>query len=248
MISVSLVSHGHGAMVWRLVSQLAACPEVSQIIVTLNIPEAVPESLDGKVRLVLNQKPKGFGENHNAAFALANCRFYCVINPDIELVENPFAALMAAFSDQRVGLAAPLVVSSNGLPEDSMRRFLTPLSMAKRALGVDSGAYSLRQGGSDVTPDWVAGMFMLFRSEAYARVGGFDERYFMYCEDADICTRLWKVGYKVLGCLSASVIHNAQRVSHRSFKHLSWHLRSMARYFLSHSFSLPKKDEATLRS
>lgn len=248
MISVSLVSHGHGAMVWRLVNQLMVCPEVSQIIVTLNIPETVPDGLDGKVLLVQNERPKGFGENHNAAFPLANGEFYCVINPDVELVENTFAALMAALRDPTIGLVAPLVVGSSGFPEDSMRRFLSPWSMMKRVLGLDSGAYLLRQGGAVLTPDWVAGMFMLFRSKAYAKVGGFDERYFMYCEDADICTRLWKAGYKVLGCLSVSVIHNAQRASHRSFKHLSWHVRSMARYFLSHSFALPKKDAAMLRS
>lgn len=248
MLTVSLVSHGHGAMVWRLVDQLVVCPEVAQVIVTLNLPELVPEELDAKALIVQNNAPKGFGENHNAAFALANCEFYCVINPDIELPQNPFAVLADAWGDQRVGLVAPLVIGPSGLPEDSMRCFLTPWSIVKRVLGLGSGTYSLRQVGSDFTPDWVAGMFMLFRSEAYAKVGGFDERYFMYCEDADICTRLWKAGYKVLGCLSVSVIHNAQRASHRSFKHLSWHLRSMARYFLSQSFSLPKKNEATLRS
>jgi N-acetylglucosaminyl-diphospho-decaprenol L-rhamnosyltransferase len=248
MLTVSLVSHGHGAMVWRLVDQLVVCPEVAQIIVTLNLPEPVPEVLDAKALIVHNKAPKGFGENHNAAFGLANGDFYCVINPDIELLQNPFAVLIAAMNDQHVGLAAPLVVGSSGLPEDSMRRFLTPWSMLKRVLGLDSGVYSLRQGSSVFKPDWVAGMFMLFRSTAYAKVGGFDERYFMYCEDADICTRLWKADYKVLGCLTVSVIHNAQRASHGSFKHLSWHLRSMARYFLSHSFALQKKDAATLRS
>lgn len=244
MISASVVSHGHGGMVWRLVDQLVACQEVSQIIVTLNIPETVPEILDRKVLLVRNLEPKGFGGNHNAAFALAKGEFYCVINPDIELTQNPFGELLSALIDCRVGLVAPLVVGATGLAEDSMRRFLTPWSMLKRVLGFNSGAYSLRQGGSDIAPDWVAGMFMLFRLEAYAKVGGFDERYFMYCEDADICTRVWKAGYRVVGCLSASVIHNAQRASHRSFKHLSWHLRSMARYFLSHSFSLPLKERS----
>lgn len=248
MLTVSLVSHGHGAMVWRLVDQLVVCPEVAQVIVTLNLPEPVPEGLDAKALIVHNKVPKGFGENHNAAFALANGELYCVINPDIELPQNPFAVLVELLNDQHVGLVAPLVVGSSGLPEDSMRRFLTPWSMLKRVLGLDSGVYSVRRGSSVFNPDWVAGMFMLFRSEAYAKVGGFDERYFMYCEDADICTRLWKAGYKVLGCLSVSVIHNAHRASHRSFKHLSWHLRSMARYFLSHSFALPKKDAATLRS
>lgn len=246
-VAVSVVSHGHGDMVWLLIDQLVACPEVIQVIVTLNIPEDQPGSLHDKVVLVKNDTPKGFGTNHNAAFALATGEFYCVINPDIELTQNPFSALVGSFADQRVGLAAPLVVGAAGTPEDSMRTFLTPLSLAKRFLGFDSGAYSLQQGNSDFAPDWVAGMFMLFRSKAYAKVGGFDERYFMYCEDADICTSLWKAGYKVVGCLSTSVIHNAQRASHRSFKHLSWHLRSMARYFLSHSFSLPNKDAVTQR-
>jgi len=242
MISASVVSHGHGGMVWRLVDQLLACHEVSQIIVTLNIPETFPEIFDRKVLLVQNANPKGFGANHNAAFALAKGEFYCVINPDIELTQNPYGELLSPLVDHRVGLVAPMVVGATGLVEDSMRRFLSPLSMLKRVLGLDSGAYLLRQSGSGFAPDWVAGMFMLFRSEAYEKVGGFDVRYFMYCEDADICTRLWKAGYKIVGCLSASVIHNAQRASRRSFKHLSWHLRSMARYFLSHSFSLPAKD------
>lgn len=242
MISASVVSHGHGGMIWKLVDQLVACPEVSQIIVTLNIPEEVPVTLNHKVFLHQNAKPKGFGANHNAAFTLATGEFYCVINPDIELTQNPFGTLAGILRDRRVGLVAPLVVGPARLSEDSMRRFLTPWSMLKRVLGLNSGAYLLQSGGSDFAPDWVAGMFMLFRSGAYAKVGGFDERYFMYCEDADICTRLWKAGYKVIGCLSASVIHNAQRASHRSFKHLSWHLCSMARYFCSHSFSLPTKD------
>lgn len=243
-VVASVVSHGHGEMVWRLVDQLVDCPEVVQIIVTLNIPEVVPDVLDRKVLLLRNELPKGFGANHNAAFTLANGNFYCVINPDIELIQNPFGSLVAPLADLRVGLVAPLVLGTAGVPEDSMRYFLTPWSMLKRVLGLNSGTYSLRQGGSDFTPDWVAGMFMLFKSEAYAKVGGFDERYFMYCEDADICTRLWKAGYKVVGCLSAGVVHNAQRASHRSFRHLSWHVRSMARYFWSHSFSLPPKQLA----
>ena len=241
MISVSVVSHGHGGMVWTLVNQLVVCPEVSQIIVTLNIPETFPEILDDKVILLRNVESKGFGANHNAAFSFASGEFYCVINPDIELTQNPFGALLEASISDRVGLIAPLVVGATGLNEGSMRCFLTPWSVLKRILGFDSGAYSLRQSDSDFMPDWVAGMFMLFRAEAYSKSDGFDECYFMYCEDADICTRFWKLGYKVVGCLSVSVLHNAQRASHRSFKHLSWHLRSLVRYFLSHSFSLPNK-------
>lgn len=241
MITASVVSHGHGAMVWRLVDQLADCPEVSQIIVTLNTPEAVPEVLSHKVLLLQNNEQKGFGANHNAAFCRAQSTFFCVINPDIELTSNPFSVLLNSLADPLVGLAAPLVLGSDGMPEDSMRHFLTPVSMIKRVLGFDSGSYAVRERRSELRPDWVAGMFMLFRSEAYRKMSGFDERYFMYCEDADISTRLWKAGYKVVGCLSIGVIHNAQRASRRNFKHLTWHLQSMLRYFVSHARSLPKK-------
>lgn len=239
VVAVSVVSHGHGEMVWDLVKQLLYFSEVTEIVLTINIPEEVPDFQDSRVKLVFNSKPKGFGENHNSAFKRTDSTSFCVLNPDIVFERNPFPVLLQSLKDSSVvGLVAPLVVGPNGAPEDSMRRFLTPWSMVTRVLGIDSGLYPQQQASCN--PDWVAGMFMLFQSDSYAKVCGFDERYFMYCEDADICTRLWKTGYKVVGCLSASVIHNAQRASHRSFKHLCWHVRSMVRYFLSYSLSLPK--------
>lgn len=228
-------------MVWRLVKQLVVCPKVTQVIVTLNIPEDFPNVIHQKVLMIKNDLPKGFGANHNTAFGLTTEEFYCVINPDIELTLDPFETLISVLSDFRVGLVAPLIYGANGMPEDSMRYFLTPWSMTKRALGIEADVYASKKGSPDITPDWVAGMFMLFRSEVYRMVHGFDERYFMYCEDADICARLWKAGHIVKGCQLTSVIHNAQRASHRSSKHLSWHIQSMVRFFWSHSFSLPKK-------
>lgn len=241
-LSVSIVSHGHGQMVCHLVSSLLLFAEVGQIIVTLNIPEDFPSFSSDRVILKRNIQPKGFGANHNAAFNLSKSDAFCVLNPDIVFEANPFPVLLNVLNDFSVGVVAPLVLSADRYPEDSMRCFITPISMAKRITRLHSGAYPVKNGENDVFPDWVAGMFMLFQANAYAEVGGFDERYFMYCEDADICTRIWHAGYKVVGRLSASVIHNAQRASHRSFTHLSWHLRSVARYFVSHSFTLPNKN------
>jgi len=241
-IAISIVSHGHGKMAWSLVEQVLRFPDVTKLVLTVNIPESIPNFQDPRVELVFNRVPKGFGENHNVAFRRVNATYFCVLNPDIVFIENIFPKLLSRMNDASVGVVAPIVINSLGLTEDSMRLFLTPGSMMKRWTGVNSGAYSFRLGDSDFMPDWVAGMFMLFSSNAFAKIGGFDKRYFMYCEDADICIRLWKAGYKVVGCLSASVLHNAQRVSRRSFRHLSWHLRSMVRYFFKHSFSFPNKD------
>ena len=82
-------------------------------------------------------------------------------------------------------------------------------------------------------------MFMLFNADAYRRVNGFDASYFMYCEDADICTRLWQAGERVMVCLDVQVIHHAQRASRRDFRHLVWHLASMFRYFARYWGRLP---------
>lgn len=230
-VTVSIVSHGHGAMVWRLVSQITSYSDVVKIIVTLNVSEFVPENLSKKVFVIKNNKPKGFGENHNTAFDLVDSEFYCVLNPDIEFVENPFPALINIFYNKECGVVAPVIINRDGVAEDSMRKDLTPSLLMKRIFGLNRGIYISNRLDSKVLPDWVGGMFMLFRTEAFEKVGRFDRRYFMYCEDADICRRMWKIGYCVFGCLEVNVVHSAQRASHRNLKHLIWHLQSLLRYF-----------------
>ena len=81
---------------------------------------------------------------------------------------------------------------------------------------------------------------MLFRSEDFARLKGFDERFFLYYEDVDICIRVWQLSLRVAACPRVSVVHHARRDSRRSLRHLRWHLESMGRYFLKHWGRLPR--------
>lgn len=241
LVSVSIVSHKHGPMIKSLVDKLLTFACVKQIILTINVPEQYPIFYDRRVSIIVNSRPKGFGENHNDAFKLTTADFFCVLNPDIVFETDPFPILMRSFSKDSIALVAPLIINSTGAREDSMRTFLTPYRLFIRAFSKGSGEFDSNTPKVNIWPDWVAGMFMLFRSSAYTTVGGFDTKYYMYCEDADICTRLWLSGFSVLGCLDVSVIHDAQRASHRSLNHLSWHLKSLLRYFFVHSFRLPKK-------
>jgi GT2 family glycosyltransferase len=77
-------------------------------------------------------------------------------------------------------------------------------------------------------------MFMLFRAETLRSMGGFDERYFLYYEDVDLCARLREAGYEVAVCTEASAIHAARRESRRNLRFAKWHLRSALRFFTSH--------------
>ncbi len=234
IVSISIVSHQQGALVAALLPDIAAhCTMPLEVILTLNLPETLPfdvASFPFPVKIVKNATPKGFGANHNAAFSMVRSEYFCVLNPDIRLNNDPFPALISGLSGEKAGVAGPLVLGPEGNIEDSARRFPTSGSILRKLFGrAGEPDYAVAQ--SFVYPDWIAGMFMLWRMTAFREVGGFDERYFLYYEDADICSRLPAAGYRVVLVPGALVTHHAQRASHRSPQYLRWHLSSMLRFF-----------------
>lgn len=240
-IGVSIVSHCHGVMVEQLVESLLPFQEVGLIQVTLNSPETLLLPDDERIRVATNHQQKGFAANHNAAFKDCDQYFFCPINPDIRLDSNPFPRLISALVRSNAALVAPLVRSLSGTTEDSIRYFPTLLSLGRKALGRGDGRCEISGHTTELYPDWVAGMFMLFRSQCFAELNGFDEGFFLYYEDVDICARAWKQGMKVLACTDVSVIHDARRASRREARHMWWHSKSLARYFWKHLGRLPPR-------
>lgn len=241
-ITVSIVSHGQGALVSSLLDDLARCGGVSSVILTQNIPEAeiaCPESLLPRLRLVRNGCPIGFAANHNQAFRLCRTPLFAVLNPDIRLVKDPFLPLIDTLLDNNCALVAPVVCNPEGLMEDNARYFPTPARLLAKLLKLEDGCYPV-SGKAPLCVDWTAGMFLLFRAEAFCDIGGFDEGFFLYYEDVDICVRLWKAFKKVMVHPGVSVTHAAQRASRRRPRYLAWHLSSMFRYFCKHFGRLPR--------
>ncbi|MFI3190705.1 glycosyl transferase [Crenothrix sp. D3] len=241
-ISISVVSHGQIQLVANLLHDLTQFCHVStfELILTLNLNEALPfvvADFTFPIKIIRNPKPLGFAANHNQAFTQAAGAFFCVMNPDIRLHDDPFSLLLTCLRDTSVGVVAPLILNEKGVMEDSVRRFPTPLIILCKALGrCKSSDYVVND--QLLFPDWVGGMFMLFSREMFSAINGFDDRYFLYYEDVDLCARLTLRGYKV--CLSpkSKVIHQAQRTSHHNPRYLLWHLASMLRFFLSLPFRI----------
>lgn len=233
-LSVSVVSHGHGVMVTKLIESLLTFDEVSHIYCTINVPENVSLPKSSRVTIIKNSHPKGFGQNHNFASTLSSSEFFCPINPDINFLGNPFPRLLHSVDALKADLLAPLVVGSDGKLEDSIRKFPTIVGLLRRAFRQEDSGYQSDLLAGLKNPDWLAGMFMLFRSSAYKAIGGFDEKYYMYCEDIDICLRLWNRGYKISIDPEVKVIHDAQRKSRSNLQHFRWHLMSMLRFFVKH--------------
>ena len=250
--SISVVSHGHGSLVSDALQSLALSVGSEffniNVCVTFNLPESelhqhlLSQSWPFDVCYIHNRTPLGFGANHNQAFANLQSsgasQWFVVMNPDIywPANTNDFWSLLKK-GDWRadVGLLCPVQVDRKGVLQDFARKVMTPWSLALRVLRKSMGLKASGVAQSVISADWVNGSCMVWRSEAYAELGGFDERYFMYCEDTDICLRLQLGGWSMQG-VDLTVVHDARRNTGRSWQHLAWHLRSLLRLWRSDAF------------
>lgn len=240
--TLSVVSHGHSVMLMQLLADLDSCASLdgAVVVVTLNLPgeEFVP-LLYRRIRLLIlrNQQPKGFGANHNAAFHYCDTRWFAVLNPDLRIMHDPFTSLVKASSQwYGVGVIAPRVINSSGSLEDSVRRNPNLLSIVGGLLGNRKTIDVLSKEYDAESYYWLAGMFLLFLAKGFEAVHGFDERFFLYYEDNDICARMNAAGYSIAVDATVAVTHDAQRASHRSIRHLRWHVTSLLRVWMSRPF------------
>lgn len=243
-LSISVVSHGQEALVGCLLADLEQyCSGAVEVILTLNIPESLSFSTDAfrfPLRILKNERARGFGANHNAAFAHARADRFCILNPDLRFTMDPFPSLLQKCAEPRVGAVSAVVTGPDGTLEDHARPFPRVGELFGKAL---------RGGAPDTNvtvdvnqrPDWIAGMFMMFRSDVYRAIGGFDERYFLYYEDVDLCARLRASGYDIQVDPAVRVVHFARRTSRRNLRYFLWHFRSMLQFLFTKARHLPPR-------
>lgn len=248
---ISIVSHGHGVLVQSLLHRLArqiSAPQkdaddapstcsaggvLERVVLTLNLPEPEPvpppSGWPFALEIRRNALPAGFGANHNRALADAQEAFVCILNPDVQLPSEapaPWKALVQAASVPKVGCTYPVQIDSQGQVQDSERRLPTlPALWRRRILGrAERGAV-----------EWVNGACMVLPRAVWESVGGFDEKFFMYCEDVDLCLRLRLAGLALVR-VPVQMIHCGQRASRRVGGALWWHLGSLLRLWTSPVF------------
>ena len=232
-LAVSVVSHGHNLQVQALLNDLAqfSAATVSRVVITLNKPEAEPqapsEGWPFVLHIVRNTHPLGFGTNHNRALSGATEPFVCVVNPDVRWCgSDPLGTLVQAAAQAGVGCSYPAQMDEAGNWQDSERALPTPMALLRRRV----------LGQRDARVDWVNAACLVLPRTVWQKLGGFDEAYYMYCEDVDLCLRLRLAGLALVR-VSARVVHAGQRASHRRLSHLVWHVRSLLQLWRSPVYS-----------
>lgn len=195
--------------------------------------------------IVYNVENVGFGAACNLGAAQARGDVVLLLNPDVIIDSDTIARLRAVLaSDPRIGLAGALQVDSQGRIDPASRR-RDPLFI--RALASLSGLARHAQrwpalAGIDMpmrestpaieTVDAVSGALMLLPRAVFESIGGFDEGYFLHCEDLDLCRRVRDAGFRVVCANEVRVVHGKGGSSRHRPVFVAWHKhRGMWRWF-----------------
>lgn len=200
---------------------------------------------DPRVRILRNETNLGFGTACNRGAAVANGDVVMLLNPDCEIEHDTVARLRATLeSDPRIGLIGALQVNAQGKVDPASRRrdplmvraLMSVSGLARFAsrwpglAGVDMPSI---QNAPAIEPvDAVSGALMLLPHAVFERIGGFDEGYFLHCEDLDLCRRVRDAGLRVVCANEVRVVHGKGGSSRHRPVFVAWHKRrGMWRWF-----------------
>jgi GT2 family glycosyltransferase len=169
---------------------------------------------------VLRVPNHGFAHANNQGIAAADARYVLLINPDTEILEGGFAALIATMEVRpRLGLAGVRQVTADGTLWPTIRYFPSVGRAVGEALASERWPRHPRWAGErELDPaayereflcDWTSGSFMLVRREALLAAGLLDERFFLFCEETDLCLRIKEAGWDVAHLPSMTIVHHA---------------------------------------
>src|SRR5690348_5335609 len=249
--SIIIVSADSGAGLRECVARALASSVPTEIILADNasgdgMPQAIARDYanDPRVRVMFNDANLGFGPAVNRGAKQANADALLILNPDCMLEPNTIERLREiALAHPHAGVIGAVVCDANGEPDPAsrrrdplLRRSLMSLSgLAKReALGPGYAGINVPGPMPDevIEAENVSGALMLIPREAFERLGGFDESYFLHCEDLDLCRRARDAGFEVLLASNVRVLHGKGGSSRHRPVFVSRHKhRGMWRWF-----------------
>ncbi|MFC5775682.1 glycosyltransferase family 2 protein [Ectobacillus antri] len=195
------------------------------------------------VDLTFYHENNGFGFGHNYNLMHADEKYFLVFNPDIILKKQDLLNMLEIMEQQSdISLLVPKVLNADGTTQHLVRnrvsvfdyalRFI-PFQFVKKMFSKRLHSYECRDLPNDRNVDIRigSGCFMLVRGEAFKRVNGFDDRYFMYFEDYDLCLKLRQRDERVVYTPFSEVIHYYERGAHKNSKLFKIFMQSMYKFF-----------------
>ena len=183
-------------------------------------------------------KTRGFGENHNKAFEICqpgHDDIFIVCNPDVILDDNQLAGMIDTFSKNHYDFSNVVcyynkektIIANPDRHFPCLFNFIFSIALGKR--------FHYGTNNNVKHPEWVSGEFMMVHPDAFRAIQGFDEDYFMYVEDIDLCMRAQKAGLSIFHDQEHYIIHETQMASRSVLsKSFRMHIKSVWNFLYKH--------------
>lgn len=230
----------------KTISKLVASPKektVEEAILINNNPDVDLRNIKNEgiglpcLKVIQNKKNKGYGAACNQGIRMAKGRHILILNPDVRIGLKALNELINALKqNNKAKIVSCKLLNEDGSLQHSCRRFPTLRALLARRIPLpfaylfkkQLNRYNMKDYDhkSPKRVDWVSGALMLMRKKYY-----FDENYFMYFEDVDLCRKVGGVYYYP----NVHATHKAERQSARSARLFLLHFASMSYYFCKHA-------------
>lgn len=190
------------------------------------------EYIDAKTNL-------GFGKGHNLILDKVNSEYHAIVNPDIIFKEDSFSKIIEYMdNNQDIGMVIPKIIDENGEMQKVYREEVTIHDMFIRMFcsklfpkRMDKITLQDKDYSKEFQVPFGQGSFLVIRTDLFKKLNGFDDRFFMYMEDADLCKRVNQKS-KLMYFPNTEVIHKWEKGSHKNKKLFKYHVQSMIKYFI----------------
>jgi GT2 family glycosyltransferase len=195
-----------------------------------------------EIEYIFVGKNIGFGSAHNLVINKISSDFHLILNPDVEFSETVVPELAKQLSlNEKASFISPKVLNSDKSLQLVCRKHPTVFDLINRKLKISKtnlqkNQYQYKDLEESFYPEFIHGCFMLFKAQDFKDLQGFDERFFLYMEDADLCKKITKSDKKALYYPKVEIIHHHQKASSKSTKLFFIHTFSAIKYFLKWGF------------
>lgn len=242
-LSVIVVAADSGPSMRDCVNSVLACTTPLELLLIDNassdsIPQAISRARenDSRLKVIYNRANLGFGPAVNLAAAQARGQALLILNPDCLIDQAALQRLLDVVeTEPKVGLVGAVVCDTQGVPDPASYRRDPIMQRALATMFKRGGEGVNFTGGMPdhlVEAEAVSGAVMLMPRRVFEWLNGFDEKYFLHCEDLDLCRRVRDAGWRVLLAGDVRVLHGKGGSSKHRPVFVSYHKhRGMWRWF-----------------
>ncbi len=195
------------------------------------------ESLEGikkvypEIKLINHQKNIGFGAGNNLGVREAGGEIILFLNPDTEILAQNIDDILRRFrKDKKIAVVGPRLVTEKGETQWwCAGKEITFLQIIKNNIGIIE-CKKIWESREETFCDWISGAAFFIKKDVFENTGGFDEKFFMYFEEVDLCLRVKKINRKILYYPKVSILHKGGKSWKSFWKQKKEFFKSFGRY------------------